>query len=71
MTVFTDISSAIEEARYLHESEGCHYKVVQKREGLMNVVQCQGESRERILRKMFTTRSDVIRKKQGMEVVAN
>lgn len=58
MTVFTDISSAIEEARFLRETERYHYKVVQKRNGIMHVVKCQNESHERILRKMYTTRHD-------------
>lgn len=62
-TPFTDIDAAIEEARYLREYYGKHYKVVQKHEGEMYVRQCQGESKERILRKMFSTRSDSRRDK--------
>ena len=57
-TPFTDIDAAIEEARYLREYYGKHYKVVQKNDGNMYVHQCEGEPKERIIRKLFTTRHD-------------
>lgn len=55
-TVFTNITAAIEEANWLHLSQGKHYKVVQKKHGEMRVTQCQGELKKRILRKMYSTR---------------
>lgn len=54
-TVFTDITAAIEEAKYLHLHQGKHYKVVQKKNGEMRVTQCQGELKKHILRKMYST----------------
>jgi hypothetical protein len=56
-TIFTDINAAIEEAIYIKKTEFKHQKIVQKSNGTMIVTQCKGESKERIIRKMFTTRS--------------
>lgn len=55
---FTDINSAIEEARYLRIETKHHHVVTQKKNGLMHVRQIASMSKERLLKKMFSTQSD-------------
>ncbi|GAA0334608.1 hypothetical protein GCM10009131_12340 [Morganella psychrotolerans] len=58
MTAFTDISSAIEEARWLRQETKHHHVVTQRRDGHLTVRQEAGESKESLLRKAYSTRYD-------------
>lgn len=54
MTVFTDITAAIEEALYIKKTEFRHQKVVQKKDGTVTVTQCKGNYKQHT---MYSTRS--------------
>lgn len=56
--MFDDINAAIEEARYLRMETKHHHVVTQKKNGFMFVRQVAGESKEKKMRHMFSTRSD-------------
>lgn len=56
--MFTSIEAAIEEARFLRTETKHHHCVTQKPNGTMHVRQVTGNAKERILRKMYCTRSD-------------
>ena len=56
--MFTDISAAIEEARWIRKENKHHYVVTQKKNGVLNVRQEIGLKREMLLRKAYSTRYD-------------
>ncbi|NHB89716.1 hypothetical protein [Photorhabdus tasmaniensis] len=58
MTIFTDIESAIEEARFLRHDTKHHHVVTQKRNGTLTVRQEVGINKESRLRKVYSTRYD-------------
>ncbi len=58
MTIFTDISAAIEEARFLRQETKHHHVITQKRNGTLTVRQEVGINKESRLRKAYSTRYD-------------
>lgn len=56
--MFTNLNAAIEEARFMRILTRHHHCVHQKRNGEMHVRQEIGAARERILRKLYSTRQD-------------
>ncbi len=56
--MFTDISAAIEEARWLRKSNKCNYSVVQSDGGVMNVRVGRFLSEALSKKVMYSTKSD-------------